>query len=300
MSKAVKLWLIAAGSLILLGLITFVSAMAANHWDFTTLSSIEYITSQHEVSADFTDIEIDTNTADIHFLHSEDGKCKVVCYEESNVRHNVSIEDGKLKLHAVNEKKWYEYIMNFDSAKITIYLPKTEYGALVINGNTCDVNIGKAFTFSNMDVSVDTGDVSSSATVTGMIKIKTTTGDIQLHGINANEISLEVSTGDIRLTGVNCQRLTSSGDTGDMDLRNVIASDKLSIVRNTGDVAFNKCDAGEIYIKTNTGDVEGSLLSEKIFTVKSNTGDENVPQTFSGGKCEITSNTGDINIYIAE
>ena len=81
-------------------------------------------------------------------------------------------------------------------------------------------------------------------------------------------------------------------------MNSVIASEKFSIERRTGDVKLDGCDAAEIKILTDTGDVNGSFGSEKIFFVETDTGDVNVPKSLTGGKCEITTDTGDIYITI--
>jgi hypothetical protein len=56
------------------------------------------------------------------------------------------------------------------------------------------------------------------------------------------------------------------------------------------------CD--EIYLKTDTGDVSGFLLSDKIFIAESDTGRISVPKTFTGGKCEVKTDTGNIKITV--
>ena len=61
---------------------------------------------------------------------------------------------------------------------------------------------------------------------------------------------------------------------------------------------MEQCDAFEIVAKTSTGDVTGSFLSEKIFMAQTDTGRIDVPQTMTGGKCQITTNTGDIKVKI--
>ena len=99
------------------------------------------------------------------------------------------------------------------------------------------------------------------------------------------------------MTDVSCRSLESLGDTGDIILNHVIVQ-KILIERTTGDVSFENCDAAELSIRTDTGDVSGSLLSEKIFITKSNNGKIDVPETVTGGKCEITTDTGDIIIVI--
>ena len=79
---------------------------------------------------------------------------------------------------------------------------------------------------------------------------------------------------------------------------NVIAAEKLSIERSTGDVKFDGSDATEIYVKTDTGDVTGSLLTDKVFITQTDTGDVDVPKTTTGCRCEIITDTGDIRIKI--
>ena len=111
--------------------------------------------------------------------------------------------------------------------------------------------------------------------------ITTTTGDVKVSDISFGEMEIEVTTGDVILEHVLTERI-------------------MSIRLTTGDVQLDSCDAGEIFIKTSTGDVWGRLLSEKIFTAKSSTGDVRVPKTSTGGKCEIRTSTGDIQVEIAK
>ena len=51
-------------------------------------------------------------------------------------------------------------------------------------------------------------------------------------------------------------------------------------------------------IVTDTGDVTGTFLSDKVFIYKTDTGDVDLPRTQSGGRCDITTDTGDIRISI--
>ena len=114
----------------------------------------------------------------------------------------------------------------------------------------------------------------------------------------AGDITLGVSTGKAELSDVRCKSLRSSGTTGDISLSNVIAEQSFSIDRSTGYVEFDECDAAGIYVETDTGDITGSLLSGKAFTVQTDTGAVDVPHTASGGRCELSSDTGDIKIEI--
>ena len=61
---------------------------------------------------------------------------------------------------------------------------------------------------------------------------------------------------------------------------------------------FEASDAASIFVETDTGDVKGSLLSEKIFIINTDTGKKEVPESTTGGRCKITTDTGDIKITI--
>ncbi len=288
-------------------------------WDLTKLSNNKYQTNHHEINEEVNSISVNTNTADIDFVPSENSKCSVVCYEQENVKHSVTVKDGTLAIDVVDTKRWYEHIgINFGTPKITVYIPEGEYSSLTIKESTGDIKIPNDFGFKNIDITISTGDVKCSASATKAIKISASTGYIYVENLSAGsldisastgkvtvssvtcdgDISVGVSTGKAYLTDIACKNLVSSGDTGDISLKNVIAEGKFSIERSTGYVTFESCDAAEIFVETDTGDVEGSLLSEKIFTVKTDTGKKDVPNTTAGGRCEITTDTGDVRITV--
>lgn len=319
MSKSAKIWLIIAASLVVIGCIVFGGAMTLFKWDFTKLSTVKYETNDYEITENFKDISIITDTADILFVPCENQETSVVCHEQKNVNHSVTVKDDTLVIEVVDTRKWYEYVgINFDTTEITVYIPEGEYGALSIKDSTGDVEMPNDFKFESIDISVSTGDIKNYASALKVIKIKTTTGDIGIENISAESVDLSVSTGNVTASGVNCEgdvtigvstgkaKLTdtqcksviSRGSTGDISLNNVIAAEKFSIERSTGDVKLNSCDATEIFIKTDTGDVNGTLLSDKVFITETDTGSINVPNSVTGGRCEITTNTGDIKITI--
>jgi len=314
MSKGI---IITAIILIVIGVVLFTVVMTANGWDFGKLGTSRYETNTHSVSDSFTNVSVVTDTADIILAHSDDGECKVVCYEEETAKHFVEVADGTLTVKVINEKKWYDYIgINFGSPKITVYLPQGEYGALSVKGSTGKAEIPDGFRFESADISLSTGNVTSAADVTGDMQIKTSTGDIRVENTSAGAMDLSVSTGMITVDGVKCDgdistkvstgkatladvacgSLNSAGSTGNITMENVIARERLSVERSTGDVKFDGCDAEEIFVKTDTGNVKGTLLSEKVFITKTDTGKVSVPKSVTGGKCEISTDTGDIKI----
>ena len=319
MKTKIKLWLIVAISLILIGCMLFGGAMAMLGWDIKKLSTAKYETNEYEIKEEYESISIDTKSADIVFAKSQGEKTTIVFHEQKKMRHSVKVNDKTLSIELVDTRKWYEHIgINFSVPKITVYLPAGEYGALSVKASTGDIEIPSDFRFEDIDISQSTGDVTCYSSASGDIKIKTSTGDIRIENISAESLDLSVSTGDVTLLGVscdgdvkiklstgkanventNCKNFSSNADTGKLFLKNVLAAQEMVIERSTGDVQFDACDAQNIYVNTSTGDVMGTLLSDKIFFARTDTGDVDVPKTSTGGECEISTDTGDIKISI--
>lgn len=319
MRTRTKVWIIMAACLVLIGCLLFVGVMTMFNWDFTKLSTVRFELNEHEISENFSNISADTDTAEIVFLLSDDEKCRVECYEESKARHSVTVENDTLIIKTVNKKAWYDHIgISFGSPKISVYLPKAQYSALNIKESTGDIKIPSDFEFESADITLSTGNIDFSSSVSELIKIRTSTGDIFAQNITAGaldlsastgritvsnveckeDIRLKVSTGKTTLSNIKCRNLISNGSTGSISLDSVIATEKLSIKRSTGDVSLDSADASEIFIETDTGDVLGSLLNSKIFITQTDTGKISVPNSVSGGKCEIKTDTGDIKITV--
>ena len=262
----------------------FSTAFIASGFDFSKLNTANYETNSYTLNGNFETIEIRTDEAAVTFQPSEDGKTRVVCVEREKVRHEVFIENASLKILAADRRAWYDFLFLF--------------------------SLGDA------EITVSTGDVTFDASSDGGLKISTSTGDIHMNRVQAESIDLSVSTGRIEgrdidcketlsvkvstgktdLTDVACKVLRSTGTTGAVTLKNVVATEDFRIERDTGDVRFESCDAGQISVKTSTGNVTGTLCSEKVFVTKTSTGKVNVPDSVSGGRCEITTSTGNIRI----
>ena len=319
MSKGKKWWLILAAILTAAGLVIFLGAMAVLDFDFRRLNLMKFETNTYEAEEAFDRIVIDVDTTEIEFARSDSAQCKIVCIEREREKHTAAVKDGTLTIGTLDTRKWYDYIgFSFGSPKLTVYLPREKYASLSVNTHTGDLEIPADFAFENLTVSGTTADVNCMASVSDIMNIELTTGDIEISGITAGALALSATTGRIelssvtcngamevstttggmKLTDVTCQSLTSRGDTGRMILKNVIASDSMSIERSTGNVVFEGSDAEQIQVKTSTGHVTGTLLSPKVFVTETGTGRVRVPKTASGGKCEITTGTGNIEIDI--
>ena len=319
MDKKTNIWLLLAAGCLVVGCIIFAGVMSVLKWDFNKLSTVKYETNTYNLSEEIMSISLTTCTANVVLIPGEGENATVTCYEQKNEKHTVSVKDGTLTVQYTDTRKWYEHIgISFGATKIVISIPGGEYGSLSIKSDTGNVEIPKDFTFESIDIREDTGKVTNRASASGAVKIKTTTGDILVENISAGSMDLSVSTGKItasevtctgdvkvgvstgktNLSGVKCKNLISNGTTGSLSLKNVIATESFSLTRSTGDVVLDGCDAAQINAKTTTGSITGTLLSEKVFITSTSTGKIDVPKTLAGGKCELSTSTGNIKIKI--
>lgn len=315
-----KTVIIIAVVLVTVGILLFAGVCIAIKFDFTKFDTVTYETNTYTADKDFRNIEINVSETDILFKPSTDSNVSVVCVENDKVKHSVSVEKETLHITVDDKRHWYDHITIFSQPfSMTVYLPSEKYELLKIDSSTRNITIPNLFSFKNADITASTGSIDCNASVKEIFRGKTSTGAIQLDKMEAENIDLNVSTGNISigsvsckdsisaktstgkvtLTDVTCQNFTSTGSTGNVTLKDTIASEKFIVERSTGNIHFENCDAEQIDIKTSTGDVKGTLNSEKIFTTKTSTGTVHVPETVSGGKCKITTSTGDIHIDLS-
>ena len=314
-----KAALIIAAILLIAGIIIGVVALASAKFDYHMFETMPTELKEYPVEASFRSIEIRGNTETIRFAQSEDGAARVVCRETKKNTHTVKAENGTLQIVSEETTGWRSLInISFEKELITVYLPNDAYEMLSIETHTGDAEVPDWLTFDSAAIHAGTADVRFDATVKNLLSIETSTGDVSINGVSADAIDCRTTTGDVRMTnaacrgdvqakvstgevileGLTCRNLVTDGSTGELSLIDVLASGMISIERSTGEVTFRNSDAAEIRVKTSTGDVTGTLLTDKIFETHSSTGDIRVPGSAAGGKCSITTTTGDILIRI--
>ena len=318
--KKMKIAMIVSVVIVVVGVALSLVGLLMMRFDFKRLELSRYQSKTYELVEDFNSISIDVDTADIDFRLSQDGVCRVSCFEEERRSHTVTVQDGTLQV-VVAKTEWYHHIslFNFNGPTVTLSLPKAAYDAVRIHTNTGDVTLPSELSFTNAAVEADTGDVSWQSAVADTLSVATDTGEIEIAGVSPKKLlarthtgdisvgngniaeALEVAThtGEVKLSSIGCGTLTIESDTGDVALKNLLATGAALITTNTGDVDLDGCDAAAFRITTDTGDVWGILLSEKVFLTKTDTGDVDVPKGTAGGACEVVTDTGDIELSVS-
>ena len=254
-----RIWIVIAIVLIVIGAVLGGVSFAALDYDYKALNTADYETTEFEVKEDFKNISLNADTENIFFETSDNSTCKIVCYSDRKDRYQVGVSEDTLMLTKDHTVKIHLGLVT-ESPKITVYLPKDTYETLFVDADTGNVTLPGTFSFDTVTVKLDTGKINMDSSVSGDISLTT--------------------------------------DTGKIYLRNVDTDGKLTIRTQTGDVTLEGCDASEVSIKTDTGDVTGSFLTGKTITADSDTGKVNIPQSSTGGTCDITTDTGNINVYV--
>lgn len=284
MKTSTKIAIIIAVCAIIIGTLILLGAAIAMKFNFNNLSTVNHVTNTHRVEEAFDDISIECVECDVVLVPSLDGSCKVVCNETDKVTHLVSVRGGTLTIERNDTSKWYERIgMGLHGGKldVTVYLPNTGYGTLNVTNVAGDIEISKEFSFTDAD-------------------IRSTSGDIMLMANIENELNVKTVSGDITLSDIECRAACVKSVSGDMKLSRLQAANSIQCESTSGDVRLTDCDAESLLIKTVSGDVSGSLRTGKRFTTHTVSGSVHVPDSASGGECEIKTTSGNIRITISE
>lgn len=318
MSKKKK-WIFSGVILLSVGILIAGIAFAIAGADMSKLNSLKLVQNAYEISDDFDNINIEADIENINFALSDDKSCKVLCYEEEDYTHNVSVQNNTLMITKPDRNKWYlNYYFVTETPEITVYLPENYYKSLKIDSDTGDNYIPNEFSFDSISVSLSTGNVTCLASANKNIDIETDTGNISLSDMNSENVKIisdtgeieinnanlsgklyiEEDTGSVKMQNISCNELAWNANTGEIAMTDVIAANDFKLESDTGDIEFNSCDAETIFAESSTGNIYGTLLKEMVIIAESDTGDINIPKTFSGGRCELITDTGDITIEL--
>ena len=224
----------------------------------------------------FNKISIDVETEDIDIYYSNNEN-KMVFNENNEVSLEVKVVNDTLIICIADERKFYDQMFDFTIYKLDLFLSKDIIENIDIKCSTGDINIHDGLNVNNLKINNSTGDIEASNCDLGCLDINTSTGNIDLKNVGCQKLDIEITTGNTKLT-------------------NVLVEEDLNINGSTGNVYLNDFDAKNIYIKLSTGNVKGTILTNKFFIVSSSTGDVVVPETRDGGKCKISTSTGNIII----
>lgn len=317
MNKGIKALIITGSILVGVGLTIAIVGFATNGFKFTGFVA-KYNDRAEEFTEDFNNIKVDEKISNISLVYYGGEKCKVEFHEIEYETHTCEIKDGVLTVTTEDTRNWRTFKFGTNSAKTTIYLPKTTYINAELKTNTGDITLNSDLSFNSVKANTNTGDITWKANVNESIEFGTNTGDIRVSDITAKSITASGDTGNMTIKNTNlsgkfkfdnntgnivvdnCQIGSIEGNTttGDMSFKRTTLTGDLNAHCSTGDVKFVSFDASNIDVATSTGDITGSLKTGKIFTANTSTGKVSVPTSSGSGYAKFKTSTGKINITI--
>lgn len=324
MKKNKKYALIAAAVAVVVGLGISAGALGAtwrnsdSKYDFSALDTNELEARNYKMDKKFSNINISDSSNTVRILSTKEKTCRVECYESKDTHYDVRVENDTLSVTRRDRHGFINFVgFDFEYHALTVYLPEREYGDIDISTASGDVEFGGAFTADKVDIDTASGDMSVSSltckklTANGAsadielgsvdceeLSLKTVSGEIELDNITARELSAGSTSGDIDLRNVRADSLKTTTTSGEMELENVLVDGRMSLESTSGDIGLERCDAYELKISSTSGSVYGSLLTGKTFIAHSTSGDIDIPRTDDDGRCEVSTTSGDIKLFI--
>ena len=252
----------------------------------------------YEVEEKFENISANATASNIRLAVSDDGKCKVVCDESKKFTYRVEVKDNTLEVSIKETGEWYQLYFGWHDTEITIYLPEKAYGKFSATSTSGDIYAPDDFEFGSAQIKSTSGDIRFLSSVKGDAVLKTTSGTVRAEKFTAKYVEAISTSGEVTLTDIECCDIRAEATSGDVEIICVIAENHLHAECVSGDIELHSSDAQTLFLKSTSGDIEGSLLSEKVFITDTTSGEVQVPHTTSGGKCEIKTTSGDVEIII--
>lgn len=264
----------------------------------------------------FTDLMVKTADCDVSVhLVSTWEEARVEFAEYSQTKHQVSVEDGTLRIELTDHRRWFDWVGVFwEDMHIRVYLPVGEYAGMHIITATGDIEMPAYLTAQDVTLYSDTGDVYSEAqakyvsaeTNTGHIVVcacnpefvvaKSDTGGILLATMEGvKRCAAETATGSIEVHNVACETAECESDTGKVKLWLVNAENDLQISADTGKVEIGNSTAGSMKIETDTGSIEIQESEAGLADIESDTGSIRLPAAWKDRNYHIETDTGRIH-----
>lgn len=221
MAKWLKVCIIIAVCLLVIGATVFVIGMSSIGWDFMELDTLEY--TEINVSAQELDIE---NAEDINAFeyYGHDWNVNITKGETFSIKyyvtedtksHSVTYSGGKVVFKY--EENWFNGITAFRGLKklrMSVDVTIPENINLVLESTNLNVDIS-AMSIKDIDVKGTNVDLVLNSTKAGNIKIESTNADVVANGSEMGDFRASATNCDINFTEVSGKALSLTGTNTD-------------------------------------------------------------------------------------
>ncbi len=148
---------------------------------------------RNDVVDDFKAVRLDTNVADVKFVHGEENKVKYA--GTKSIEPVVRVENGVLIITQPDDDK----IKN-KNGEITIICKEKKLEAFYMEGNVGACDIDDGFSFDEMHVVTNVGEIKfDGITVAGDTYLNTNVGEINIKNCNLKDTKIIANVGDVSI-----------------------------------------------------------------------------------------------------
>lgn len=256
-----------------------------------------YITNRHDINEEVKNFDIHTATADVELVKTSDGKGLVVCEEKEKVYHEVTVQDGLLKIKTIDNRRWFEkWFFNFDfrPMKVTVYLPDTACESLNYDSSTGSLDVASDYTFTSVKAVASTGSIKLNNKVTGDIEARASTGSVSIKNATANKLYAKASTGAVKINGLKCASFYGKTSTGSFNGTEIEATGDVYIEGSTGSSTAKTIKCQKLTLKHSVGSTSLEDVQCEDLNIRASTGGVKLTSTIANNHMDIKTTTGDV------
>ena len=302
MSNTMKVWLIIALVLFLLGAVIFTISLAVNGFSWDRFIDGNYSQQTYSTdSGDYRQIIIDAKNNGIRVTLSSDERIHLTYYENEWNTYTVQDDGGVLRLQSHHKPRLVWFDFDFRPTNVELAVPAEYAGSLQLTTSNSsitasDINAATIdFRSSNDKINL------SNATVSGKLVLTTTNGRIQLTNVTAPSAELKTSNDSIRVEDVFIDGdILATTTNGRIDLVNLTANTAKARTSNDS-IHLSRLAAGIIDLQSSNGALKGSIVGDSSdYRIDSHTsnGSTNIDRGNANGIYSLRAYTSNDSINI--
>ena len=300
MKKARNIILIISVVLVIIGLIICGVSFAMADFNAEKFSDAflgkEVELEMADYEAIYEKISVNVENREVELKKSTDNKIHITYKKSEKSRMEFTESGNALTVIEYNEKKWYDYIFNFEFGRnIVIELPENIKADIKITDKNGKMTASGLSVNGSFNVETDNGALSFINTkIEGGLNAKTNNGKITLENLNVGggadfttsngaysvekvktggKLKMNTSNGKVELDSVSAEETQIKTSNGAVELSGVDSEISVSVKTSNGKVYLDKVSADEVSAETSNGAVEFSGIDvENSVSVKTSNG----------------------------
>ena len=226
--KAMLKTVIIGVSIIFLGLIVFMIALALNGWKIRPKFSSEEFKAEGEIN--LLKIELDTGNLKTEFFDGE--RFEVVYPASSNYATKVEEKDGVLSVSGPDKTHWYSFSFGMWRLPDTVIkIPRSTVCALEVKVNAGEAVIASG-SYGNCEVKVNAGSVKAQNIVCPSMSVEVNAGNFAAEKVTAQTLNCKVSAGGFKIDALDCPTAEVKVSAGSAEMKFVHPKEEYNISVN--------------------------------------------------------------------